>query len=239
MRDSKKTIHGFTLIELLVVIAIIAVLAAILFPVFTQAKNAAKTASCSSNMRQITQAWLRYTDDFNGHTSPFCGPDALPYPPYWQPIVPWPGTEGKGTYGILTPYLKSVNVCSCPARNTGDVWKSTNGGVYGYNGVYLVWGGDLRAWTIADCSKSLVTMSMIQISSKTICWIDCLDLWATSPRSAQSYPPWAFVINANRHSKGWNVSFCDGHVKWHSSSSGNPISKNDYLWALSKSNYRK
>ena len=35
--------HGFTLIELLVVIAIIAILAAILFPVFAQAKEAAKS----------------------------------------------------------------------------------------------------------------------------------------------------------------------------------------------------
>lgn len=57
---------GFTLIELLVVIAIIAILAAILFPVFAQAKLAAKGASCVSNMKQIAlgaQMYAADTDD--------------------------------------------------------------------------------------------------------------------------------------------------------------------------------
>src|SRR6266851_5274888 len=50
MRRSRRAI-GFTLIELLVVIAIIAILAAILFPVFAQAREKARQASCMSNMR--------------------------------------------------------------------------------------------------------------------------------------------------------------------------------------------
>src|SRR5476649_2375745 len=54
---------AFTLIELLVVIAIIAILAAILFPVFAQAKNAAKGAACISNMRQIGFASMLYVGD--------------------------------------------------------------------------------------------------------------------------------------------------------------------------------
>ncbi len=54
---------GFTLIELLVVIAIIAILAAILFPVFAQAREAARSSSCLSNLRQFALATLAYVQD--------------------------------------------------------------------------------------------------------------------------------------------------------------------------------
>jgi prepilin-type N-terminal cleavage/methylation domain-containing protein len=43
---------GFTLIELLVVIAIIAIIAAILFPVFAQAREKARQATCLSNIKR-------------------------------------------------------------------------------------------------------------------------------------------------------------------------------------------
>lgn len=54
--------RGFTLIELLVVIAIIAILAAILFPVFAQAKVAAKKTQSISGQKQIGLAIIMYTD---------------------------------------------------------------------------------------------------------------------------------------------------------------------------------
>jgi len=54
---------GFSLIELLVVIAIIGILAALLFPVFSQAKQSAKRVTCLSNMRQTGMAALAYLND--------------------------------------------------------------------------------------------------------------------------------------------------------------------------------
>ncbi|MGP0073551.1 MAG: prepilin-type N-terminal cleavage/methylation domain-containing protein [Bryobacteraceae bacterium] len=56
---------AFTLIELLVVIAIIAILAAILFPVFAQAKLAAKKTASISNQKQMGLALLMYTNDYD------------------------------------------------------------------------------------------------------------------------------------------------------------------------------
>lgn len=61
-----KRSSGFTLIELLVVIAIIAILAAILFPVFAQAKAAAKKSMCLSNHKQIAVALTMYVTDHDG-----------------------------------------------------------------------------------------------------------------------------------------------------------------------------
>src|SRR5437763_7624506 len=57
--------RGFTLIELLVVIAIIAILAAILFPVFAQARESARTSSCLSNTKQIDLGILQYVQDYD------------------------------------------------------------------------------------------------------------------------------------------------------------------------------
>ena len=63
MHSSQR--RAFTLIELLVVIAIIAILAAILFPVFAQAKEAAKKTGCLSNQKNIGMAHMLYIGDYD------------------------------------------------------------------------------------------------------------------------------------------------------------------------------
>ena len=63
--SARKDARGFTLIELLVVIAIIAILAAILFPVFAQAREKARSTACLSNVKQLTLGFVMYSQDYD------------------------------------------------------------------------------------------------------------------------------------------------------------------------------
>lgn len=71
MVPARRAKNAFTLIELLVVIAIIAILAAILFPVFAQAREKARQASCMSNLKQIGTAFLMYVQDYDERMPPW------------------------------------------------------------------------------------------------------------------------------------------------------------------------
>ncbi|RYD61408.1 MAG: prepilin-type N-terminal cleavage/methylation domain-containing protein, partial [Verrucomicrobiaceae bacterium] len=92
---------AFTLIELLVVIAIIAILAAILFPVFAQAKRAAKDASALSNVKQIATSMYLYSGDSDDVTVQY----ELGINNAWPA---WPI--------LIHPYTKSVDMFYDPGQ---------------------------------------------------------------------------------------------------------------------------
>lgn len=96
---------GFTLIELLVVIAIIAILAAILFPVFAQAKLAAKKTQDLSNMKQLGTGLMIYLSD-NDDVFPMSSSDTLPYTQ--ANSFRWSST------GVVGPYVKNVDMFLTP-----------------------------------------------------------------------------------------------------------------------------
>ena len=128
--DSTDGRRGFTLIELIVVIAVIAILAAILFPVFAQAREKARQAACLSNLKQVGSAVMLYVHDYD-ETYP-----GGPIPPggsmvFWNLWVPgpegswekmptkWGDTARTNVAFRLLPYLKTVQIFSCPSNPTG------------------------------------------------------------------------------------------------------------------------
>src|SRR3989475_5553945 len=96
---------GFTLIELLVVIAIIALLAAILFPVFAQAREKARAASCLSNLKQMGYAWMMYAHDYDERFPMSNGGSTV-----WNdcPTMKDRGSFGGGVGNLLGPYAKNA-----------------------------------------------------------------------------------------------------------------------------------
>jgi prepilin-type N-terminal cleavage/methylation domain-containing protein/prepilin-type processing-associated H-X9-DG protein len=89
-------LKGFTLIELLVVIAIIAILAAILFPVFAQAKTAAKKTQSTSNIKQLMLAVLMYANDVD---------DNVPFSQ--RPELPGDNSTLVVWHRVILPYVKN------------------------------------------------------------------------------------------------------------------------------------
>lgn len=107
--------RAFTLIELLVVIAIIAILAAILFPVFAQAREAARKATCQSNMRQIGMAFAQYATDHDGYY-PNTGDERQAAGRFWRwPIKPYLAYGRVQGRNPLTSTGTDRNVLWCPS----------------------------------------------------------------------------------------------------------------------------
>lgn len=116
--------RGFTLIELLVVIAIIAILAAILFPVFAQAREAARKSSCQSNLKQIGNAFMMYIQDYDERYPQSFAEGGGPAVRYFVQTLKTPSAPTSLnwlTWGaVLQPYIKNTQVMGCPSISAYD-----------------------------------------------------------------------------------------------------------------------
>ena len=128
-----KKDRAFTLIELLVVIAIVAILAAILFPVFAQAKMAAKKTQSISNVKQIALAWTLYNDDVED-TLMRAWTNGAGRTYYWWGS--WDGTTFRESEALLQPYTKTHAISVDPTF-PNNLRSSLGFTGYGYNYVYL------------------------------------------------------------------------------------------------------
>ena len=147
--------RGFTLIELLVVIAIITILAAILFPVFAKARERARQTSCLSNEKQLGLAFAQYTSDYDGNLP--CGTNyVVGWNTNWLQTVGWAGQ--------IYPYVKSVNVFTCP----DDPGKNYSSGVpisYGMNFLLSMVGG---GYTLTGNPRMCTNESFLNAPASTV-----------------------------------------------------------------------
>ncbi len=224
--------RGFTLIELLVVIAIIAILAAILFPAFAKARESARRASCSSNLKQIGISMMQYSQEYD------------------ERVVPGAVGEvnvngGTGWMGLLQPYLKSTQIFSCPSDGdtsvTGSVPLSGDWLLgmphfhvsYGYNAYVggsnapdpvvspdVPAGGVSLAAIMSPSTTVMVaeTGSNISTSNDPLKWQPKPGAYSLGDATAASVSlPSSVQYNTAgpiaRHLETCNVLWCDGHVK--------------------------
>jgi prepilin-type N-terminal cleavage/methylation domain-containing protein/prepilin-type processing-associated H-X9-DG protein len=198
--------RAFTLIELLVVIAIIAILAAILFPVFAQAKAAAKKTSCLSNSKQIGTAYVLY---FNDHDDQF---------PFVKGDLPWVDT--------MQPYLKSRQILRCPSDDSQN-WTTPLTGATAIRKTSYTLNGYLAPGNSTDAQGgNFPNLSSIDKPSQVIFLSESnrnrtgnyfhSHVW--NPPVSTSH--WLVDIDrpddldTDRHNGGFTSAYLDGHAKW-------------------------
>lgn len=219
--NSKR--RAFTLIELLVVIAIIAILAAILFPVFARARENARRTSCLSNLKQIGLGAMMYIQDYDEkypqafwYKSPTFTKSASDYVQQTESGTPGnkfltgdAGGSPSGYYvswmDLTHPYVKSVQLYVCPSA-TNDVRFPS----YGYNPRISGWNRTSNGTGISAAAISRPSEVIMNHDANTYYATDYGgDTWCGTTFTT-TRKDWIYL-----HLEGFNVTYADGHAKWH------------------------
>jgi prepilin-type N-terminal cleavage/methylation domain-containing protein/prepilin-type processing-associated H-X9-DG protein len=182
----RKSTHGFTLIELLVVISIIAIIAAILFPVFSRARENARRSSCTSNAKQLALGIIMYSQDY----------DEKMMPAYYGTVY-WPY--------LTLPYTKSQQILNCPSESKAK-YVATTDPVYSWNS-NVDYGMSMPLRSGLPSGVQAPTLSQVIKPSETVMLAETTNSWQAQPSIVGSNP----VIY--RHLDTAVVAFCDGHAK--------------------------
>jgi prepilin-type N-terminal cleavage/methylation domain-containing protein/prepilin-type processing-associated H-X9-DG protein len=198
--------NGFTLIELLVVIAIIAILAAILLPALARAREAARRASCQSNLKQFGVIFKMYAGENDGT---FPGPTQ--YRPMGQPNIM--GFAGDQLY---PDYWNDISIALCPS----DARVDGPDGLYNFQ-VEEDWAEQVREVgqpPNASQPQDLVEACRYALLSLPVSYI--YTAWATSNQVEFTEMVYLFAIENNaKWSKGFSENredpdISDGFAVW-------------------------
>jgi len=220
--------HGFTLIELLVVIAIIAILAAILFPVFARARDAARKATCQSNLKQMGLAFRMYTSDYD-EQMPNNGFDGAANGGTANCAVETTRSGYRGWISnVLMPYAKNQGIWKCPSYPGAGNFQTADtvctapadlsliyrvGYCYNYMGV----GNSPNNTGNSMPGLGNSEAACLRVADQAIMW-DSQNRWAdgNGPLFTRDITQWIDSKNVNYghwHSEQANFLFMDGHVK--------------------------
>ena len=248
--DRKKMCKCFTLIELLVVIAIIAILAAMLLPALSAARERARTASCSAQLKSIGNCMAFYTEDNGDWVYPFqeSGAGGARKWPNFVGIYVNYAYEGRFfTYrkngaingnenDKLTAFrCPSETWQSAPVPAAGDFWKRAQGGLQGCSYAENVW---LGAW-LNDTYPSR-NLSNIETPTDMAAHV-CCRFNRTKTGSAEAslfLIDWESTSNKylnDAHGDGKTVPclFVDGHVDFVSKEQWNKTNNKNFRQGLS------
>jgi prepilin-type N-terminal cleavage/methylation domain-containing protein/prepilin-type processing-associated H-X9-DG protein len=225
---------GFTLIELLVVIAIIAILAAILFPVFAQAREKARQAACTSNLKQLALAFRMYSDDYDGNSP-------LSTLKTGRSLAPrnFEELEDEWFMRPLYGYIKSKDVLHCPSDNVTNGDRAAGAELLSIANdpriPHLSYGVNLHlGGIVGDSAFPGYNETNLPYPAQTAMIADCaLSVFSCVVDRTNEHPRFSSVAYANairprdlvnicqlgipgeeRHTKGSVVAFVDGHVQF-------------------------
>ncbi len=226
---SKNHGSGFTLIELLFVIAIIAILAALLLPVLTRAKAAARVAGCKSNLHQIGLGLNLYLGDFQRYPYHQVWFDSQPtlQPLSWgRALVPY--TASDWTNGLfLCPDYKFITTDFYQDGSPGlrNGW-ATPFGSYGYNANGTLGGrpkvlepclglGPSATVSLTINLEPAIRDSQVKAPSDLIAVGDSVAGSALLDPTVINLPFYPYLLRqSHTHGDFANSLFCDGHVEF-------------------------